>query len=119
MSTEVAEGAVAEAEEQSVSLLEQAITATKQTERGETEDLLSNLTEQVLQGTVTWDRNLTQTIKKAVAAIDQAMSKQLSAILHDEKTAKAGRLLAWPASPGDEQRNRSDPENSYVESEQA
>ncbi|BFM16835.1 type VI secretion system contractile sheath large subunit [Maricurvus nonylphenolicus] len=88
MSTEVAEGAVAEAEEQSVSLLEQAITATKQTERGETEDLLSNLTEQVLQGTVTWDRNLTQTIKKAVAAIDQAMSKQLSAILHDEKLQK-------------------------------
>jgi type VI secretion system protein ImpC len=88
MSTEVAEGTVAEAEEQSVSLLEQAITATKQTERGETEDLLSNLTEQVLQGTVTWDRNLTQTIKKAVAAIDQAMSKQLSAILHDEKLQK-------------------------------
>lgn len=88
MSTEVAENAVAEAEEQSVSLLEQAITATKQTQRGETEDLLSNLTEQVLSGTVTWDRNLTQTIKKAVTAIDQAMSKQLSAIMHDEKLQK-------------------------------
>jgi type VI secretion system protein ImpC len=88
MSTEAAESAVAEAEEQSVSLLEQAISATKQTERSETEDLLSNLTDQVLKGTVTWDRNLTQTIKKAVSAIDQAMSKQLAAILHEEKLQK-------------------------------
>ena len=78
----------ASAEEQSVSLLEQAITHTKQTDRNETEDLLSNLTEQVLQGTVTWDRNLTQTISQAVKAIDEAMSRQLSAILHDEKLQK-------------------------------
>ena len=48
------EAGAAEAEEQSVSLLEQAITSTKQTKREETEDLLSNLTEQVLKGTVTW-----------------------------------------------------------------
>ena len=66
MSTEAAESGVAEAEEQSVSLLEQAITATKQTAPDETKDLITNLTEQVLQGTVTWDRNLTQTINKAI-----------------------------------------------------
>ncbi len=88
MTNEATENAVAEAEEQSLSLLEQAIGATKQTERNEAEDLLSNLTEQVLKGTVTWDRNLTQTINQAVKAIDQAMSKQLSAILHDEKFQK-------------------------------
>lgn len=90
MSTEAeATGAVAaEAAEQSVSLLEQAIGATKQTERNEAQDLLANLTEQVLKGTVTWDRNLTQTIKSAVAAIDAAMSKQLTAIMHDAKLQK-------------------------------
>ena len=53
MSTEVEAAVGAEAEEQSVSLLEQAITYTKQTGREETEDLLANLTEQVLKGTVT------------------------------------------------------------------
>lgn len=88
MSTEVEASGGAEAEEQSVSLLEQAISSTKQTERAEAEDLLSNLTEQVLKGTVTWDRNLTQTINAAVDAIDAAMSKQLSAILHEEKFQK-------------------------------
>jgi len=88
MSTELEATVGSEAEEQSVSLLEQAITYTKQTERSETEDLLANLTEQVLKGTVTWDRNLTNTIKQAITAIDQAMSKQLTAILHEEKVQK-------------------------------
>ena len=88
MSTEVENVAEREAEEQSVSLLEQAISATKQTAPEEAQDLLANLTQQVLKGTVTWDRNLTQTINKAVKAIDEAMSKQLSAIMHDEKLQK-------------------------------
>lgn len=74
--------------EPSFGLLEQAISVTRQTERSETEDLLSNLTEQALRGTVTWDRNLTQTINSAVTAIDVAMSKQLAAILHTEKLQK-------------------------------
>ena len=77
--------AAPEAQEQAFSLLDQAISATKQTEPDETRDLLANLTEQVLSGTLTWDRNLTHTINKAIAAIDQAMSKQLAAIMHDEK----------------------------------
>jgi type VI secretion system protein ImpC len=89
MSNETAvENQAAEAEEQSTSLLEQAIGYTKQTSREEAQDLLSNLTKQVLQGTVSWDRNLTQTITAAVKAIDEAMSKQLSAILHQEKFQK-------------------------------
>lgn len=88
MSTEVENVAEQEAEEQSVSLLEQAISATKQTQPDEAQDLIANLTQQVLKGTVTWDRNLTQTINMAVNAIDQAMSKQLSAIFQDEKLQK-------------------------------
>jgi type VI secretion system protein ImpC len=88
MSTEVEAGGSLEAEEQSLSLLEQAIGATKQTEREDATDLLSNLTEQVLKGTVTWDRNLTQTISSAVDAIDAAISKQLAAVMHHEKFQK-------------------------------
>ena len=82
-----AEGS-SEAEEGSQSLLEQAIAATKQSEPDETQDLLANLTQQALAGTLTWDKNVSHTIKSAVAAIDAAMSKQLAAILHDEKFQK-------------------------------
>jgi type VI secretion system protein ImpC len=67
---------------QEISLLEQAIGATKQTERSRAEELLRALTEEALKGTVTWSRNLTSTIKQGIAAIDQVLSKQLAAILH-------------------------------------
>lgn len=82
------QGQEAEAAEGSLSLLEQAITATKQTERDETQDLLKNLTEQAMQGTVKWDKNLTVTINKAIDAIDQVLSEQLAAVMHNEKFQK-------------------------------
>lgn len=88
MSTEAVVDNAAAEEAGSVSLLEQALSHTKQTSREEAQDLLSNLTKQVMQGTVTWDKNLTKTITAAVNAIDVAMSKQLSAILHQEKLQK-------------------------------
>jgi len=71
-----------------LSLLEQAIGATKQTERSRSEELMRTLTEEALKGTVSWDRNLTVTLNNAIAEIDKAMSKQLSAILHNEKLQK-------------------------------
>ena len=77
-----------EAEAQSVSLLEEAITATKQTKRDETEELLKTLTQEALKGTVKWDKNLTVTINSAIHALDQLMSKQLSAVMHSEKFQK-------------------------------
>ncbi|MET4696837.1 type VI secretion system contractile sheath large subunit [Endozoicomonas lisbonensis] len=77
-----------EADEQSLNLLDQAIGATKQTGKDEAKDLLENLTRQALQGTVSWDRNLTKTINQAVTAIDEAISKQLAAIMHHEKFQK-------------------------------
>jgi len=82
-----AQGQAAETTEE-VSLLEQAIASTKQTERDQSEMLMRNLVEQALQGAVTWDRNLMVTINKAIGQIDKAMSKQLSAILHSEKLQK-------------------------------
>jgi len=78
----------AEAAVEEVSLLEQAIVATKQTEQSRSKTLLTTLVDQALEGTVTWDRNLTVTINKAIADIDKAMSKQLAAILHHEKLQK-------------------------------
>ena len=68
-----------------LSLLEQAIGATKQTERDRSTELLKTFTEQALEGVVTWDKNLTVTITKAIDQIDSAMSKQLAAIMHAEK----------------------------------
>ena len=71
-----------------VSFLEQAIGATKQTPRDETEDLLKTLTQEAMKGTVTWDKNLTFTINSAINAIDRALSSQLSAIMQHEKFKK-------------------------------
>ncbi|MCF6324991.1 MAG: type VI secretion system contractile sheath large subunit [Gammaproteobacteria bacterium] len=77
-----------EAEATEGSFLEQAIGATKQTPRDETEELLKTLTQEALNGTVTWDKNLTITINSAIDAIDQALSTQLSAIMQHEKLQK-------------------------------
>jgi type VI secretion system protein ImpC len=71
-----------------VSLLEQAIGATKQTSKDRTEELLKNLTAEAMKGTVQWDRNLSLTINSAIAAIDEALSGQLSAIMQHPKFQK-------------------------------
>src|SRR5262249_20115226 len=46
------------------------------------EELIRTLTEEAMKGTVTWSRNVTQTLKEGMQAIDAALSKQLAAILH-------------------------------------
>jgi type VI secretion system protein ImpC len=69
-------------QEAGASLLDQVISATKQTERSRAEDLIRTLTEEALKGTVSFNRNITQTIKEGMAAIDREMSKQLAAIMH-------------------------------------
>jgi len=70
------------------SLLEQAISVTKQTERSQTEELLRALTTEALKGTISWDKNLVRSVNKTIAAIDQALSKQLAVIMHQEKFKK-------------------------------
>ncbi len=65
-----------------LSLLDQAIGATRSSEPDEVQDLLRNLTNEALNGTVKFDKNLLNTFNRAIAAIDAKMSKQLSAILH-------------------------------------
>jgi type VI secretion system protein ImpC len=70
------------------SLLEQAISATKQTERSRTEELLKTLTEEALRGTVTFSKNLTKTLTDAIGAIDAKLSQQLAAIMHAPEFVK-------------------------------
>ncbi|PWC37553.1 type VI secretion system contractile sheath large subunit [Azospirillum sp. TSO35-2] len=71
-----------------LSILDQAIAATKQTEPDRAQELLRTLTQEALAGTVTFNKNLGQTINKAIAAIDAKISKQLNAIMHHEKFQK-------------------------------
>ncbi len=82
-----AEGQTTEAEGE-VSLLEQAIGATKQTEPERATELLKTLTEEALKGTVSYSKNLTVTFNQAIEEIDKAMSKQLAAVMHNEKFQK-------------------------------
>ncbi|MEM1141392.1 MAG: type VI secretion system contractile sheath large subunit [Pseudomonadota bacterium] len=77
-----------EENEAGLSILEQAVGATKQTEPDQAQELLKALAEQALDGTVVWDKNLTATINKAISQIDAAISKQLSEIMHNEKFQK-------------------------------
>lgn len=70
------------------SLLEQAIVATKQTQRSQAEDLMKALSEEALKGTVKWDSNLTHSISQAIKGIDKIISKQLAEIMHHEKFKK-------------------------------
>ncbi|MBV8188061.1 MAG: type VI secretion system contractile sheath large subunit [Alphaproteobacteria bacterium] len=81
-------GEAATTTEAATSLLDQILVNTKQTEPDRAQDLVKNLVEQALAGTVTFDRNLTRTFDKAIAAIDRKLSAQLNAIMHDPKFSK-------------------------------
>jgi type VI secretion system protein ImpC len=45
-------------------------------------ELIQALIDEALRGTVTWDRSVTRSIEAGMKAIDEAMSKQLAAIMH-------------------------------------
>lgn len=75
-------GAATTTDAASVDLLDQVIGATRQTAPDEAKDLVRNLVEQALAGTVTFDRNLSLTFQRAMEAIDRQLSTQLNAIMH-------------------------------------
>ncbi len=70
------------------SLLDQVIGVTKQTDPDRTADLLRTLTDEAMEGTVTFNRNLTITLSKAIDAIDDKISRQLAVIMQSEKFSK-------------------------------
>jgi len=82
---EVAQG-VAAAEFAEPSLLDQIIENSKVakslTEHVRAKDLISELVNQVMQGTVVMSANLTATLDARVAELDQLISAQVSAIMH-------------------------------------
>jgi len=74
--------AAAAAAAQEVSLLDQVLSATKQTERSRAEELMKTLVDQALAGVVSFDKNVTKTINATIKAIDEKLSTQLAAIMH-------------------------------------
>ena len=46
------------------------------------EELLKTLTDEAMKGTVTWDKSLSNTVQQAIKKLDEALSKQLAAVLH-------------------------------------
>ena len=69
----------------SVSLLDQAISVTKQTEPSRVEELLRTLTQEATSGTVQYKKNLTVTLKEAIAKIDAQLSEQLATVMHNDR----------------------------------
>ncbi|HUZ63074.1 MAG TPA: type VI secretion system contractile sheath large subunit [Acetobacteraceae bacterium] len=80
--TQSAAASAAATTTEGVSQLDQIIAATKQTEPDRAQELVKTLIEQALAGTVTFDKNLTRTFDRAIAAIDRQLSKQLNEVIH-------------------------------------
>jgi type VI secretion system protein ImpC len=83
--TQTATPAAATETAESPSFLDQVVAATKQTAPDQAQDLVKNLVQQALAGTVTFDKNLARTFDRAIAAIDAKLSDQLNAIMHHPK----------------------------------
>ncbi|GGF34667.1 type VI secretion protein EvpB [Aliidongia dinghuensis] len=83
-----AQQAVTATETEAASLLDQVVTATKQTEPDRAHELVRTLVEQANRGTVKFDRNLPRTIERAIALLDQTLSAQLNEVIHDPKFLK-------------------------------
>ncbi len=83
--TQTSSSAAGGATSEGISILDQVVAATKQTTPDQTQDLVKNLLEQAMAGTVTFDKNITRTFDRAIAAIDRKLSDQLNAIMHNPK----------------------------------
>lgn len=83
--TETAAAGAAASTTEAVNILDQVVAATKQTEPDRAQELVKTLVEQALSGTVIFDRNLTRTFDRAIAAIDNKLSSQLNEVMHHPK----------------------------------
>ena len=83
--TQTSSSAAGASASEGISILDQVVAATKQTTPDQTQDLVKNLLEQAMAGTITFDKNLSRTFDRAIAAIDRKLSDQLNAIMHDPK----------------------------------
>jgi type VI secretion system protein ImpC len=76
------------AEAAAVVTLDDIIRATKNTPREQTEGYIRTLVDQALVNTVSFDKNVTKTIKKTIEGIDQQISRQLAEIMHHPELQK-------------------------------
>lgn len=86
--TTVSPGSSGTAVTETASLLDQVVSATRQTAPDRVHELVRTLVEQANQGTVSFDRNLPHTIERAIALIDRTLSGQINEIVHDPKFLK-------------------------------
>lgn len=83
MSSAEQQQAQAQAEVVAGGLLDEIISqAPKTTEKSRMQDMVTTLAAEAMKGVVTWDKNVSRTLKAGISAIDQAISKQLAAIMH-------------------------------------
>jgi type VI secretion system protein ImpC len=85
VATQGAGGTSTVEQEGGLSLLDQAIGATKQTEPSRVEELMRTLANEAMGGTVQFNKNLTVTLRDAIAKIDAQISEQLAAVMHAER----------------------------------
>jgi type VI secretion system protein ImpC len=70
-------------------ILDEVISATgTNTERDYTEGLLKVLTEEALDGVVSWDKSFIRTVGSAVTRIDKLLSDQVNEVLHNPEFQK-------------------------------
>src|ERR1700678_3725195 len=86
--TQTATGPAAATTTTEISLLDQAISATKLTEPDQAQVLIKTLTEEALKGTISFSKNLAVSFNKAISLIDEKLSEQVSAILHHPQFSK-------------------------------
>src|SRR5688500_5930118 len=79
---EAAASAASTTTEGGASILDQAIAATKQTEKSRAEQLIKTLVDEAMSGTVTWNKSVTRTIAQAIEKIDEKISRQLAEVMH-------------------------------------
>ena len=70
------------------SIIDQSKAARSDSERARARDLIGELVNEVMQGQVTVSSDLIASIEARIAAIDKALSEQLSAVMHDEAFQK-------------------------------
>ncbi|WP_047391512.1 type VI secretion system contractile sheath large subunit [Chitinibacter sp. ZOR0017] len=69
-------------------IIENSKIATNDQEKSHTRDLIGELVEQVLDGTVTVSRDLTASLDARIAEIDALISEQLNAVMHQSEFQK-------------------------------
>jgi type VI secretion system protein ImpC len=82
------QSAAAATQTEATSLLDQAITYTRQTEPNRAKELISSLVEEVNRNVIKFDKDVIRSINQGIAQIDEVVSKQLSAIMHHEAFQK-------------------------------